>query len=482
MVRWRSLEEADAGGEWLSGERRREATARTRSDLSSDAVNAASAGEVDAFLSRRSEWLLSQTARDGSKIQSAFTQMAASGGKWVWAIAGWIAVLAAGFALTGIGAEREINLLALPLVGLLLWNAVIIMLSLALEFSTTGRRQDAGLLVKWIAGRLSHFQSTTSAGGESALEGAARRKFHEFVWPMAIERLKSSLRAWLHIAAAILAIGSGLGMYAKGWSREYRAVWESTLLAPRQAESFFNVLFGPASKVFRLPLPVRGIEAMQRTAGATARPADALPWINLYAGTLVLFIVLPRVLLAGLTGARRNQRVAMLWGELGWQAYAKRLLRAVEGGDEVVMALLHGISGWETEKDRWTQAIQELVGGRVRVAFQTLASGDEDEFTGAFEPPSHVLVMIFQLATTPEEEVQRRLVGELRRSLRKRFADGKLLVLLDGTSVGGRWTPDHVRSHRALWSQLLAGDADQIEFVNTPDSVNYLPAAMSKAV
>lgn len=484
ILRWRSLEEADAGGELLSGDRRREGTARTRSGLTADTLSQVSQGEVDAFLIRRSAWLRREATVPGVEVSNIYGEMAAPQGRWTWALAGWGVVLAIGFALTGIGQEREINLLALPLVGLLLWNAAIMVLSVAVECAPSRKSapRRPGLLVKWVASKWMHRADGSPAQGRSPVAAVTQRLFRERVWLLASERLKSASRAWLHLAAALLAIGSGMGMYAKGWSREYRAVWESTLLGPRQAGAFFESLFAPASSVFGLPLPVREIEAMQRTGGESVRSADALPWINLYAGTLVLFIVVPRVLLAGLTRIRSNGRVERLWRALEWEPYAKRLLRAIEGGDEVVLTLLHGIRGSDADKDRWIRAIRDALGGGVRVDFQTVASGDEDEFVNVWEPKSRLVAVVFQFATTPEEEVHRRLAADLRTALRRRFADGKLLVLLDASTVRGRWNPDHVRSRRELWQRLLEGLVDQIEFADGAGDANHLPAAMSKAV
>ena len=59
---------------------------------------------------------------------------------------------------------------------------------------------------------------------------AVRERFAELAWPLAWRRLQGQARAWLHIGAAAMALGSITALYARGWSREYRAVWESTLL------------------------------------------------------------------------------------------------------------------------------------------------------------------------------------------------------------------------------------------------------------
>jgi hypothetical protein len=46
-------------------------------------------------------------------------------------------------------------------------------------------------------------------------------------------------------------------------------------------------------------LPLEQLEAMHRSAGVTPQPAAALPWIHLYAGTLLVLVIVPRLLRAG---------------------------------------------------------------------------------------------------------------------------------------------------------------------------------------
>ncbi len=466
ILRWRSLEEADARGELLSGDKRRAATAETKGGLKSERDAALHVKEIDAFLERR--------AKELGKHEScteAMKSMTIPLPGTSWSLAGWIVAFVCGFGLTGIGSEREINLLALPLVGVLVWNFVVISLSLLIEFFSSGKKEDTGWLARWWSHR-----TARPVPQVPTVADAARVKFVQRSQPLLLERLRTRSREWFHIAAALLAIGSGVGMYAKGWSHEYRAVWESTLLGPEQARGFFEALFSPASKAFALPVPLDDIAAMQRKGGVVERAADALPWIHLYSGTLGLLVVLPRLLLAGLTMQRGARRETKLWREMGWSAYALRLLRAVEGGGESVAMLLHGISGDEAQRDAWSEIIQEKAGGKVSIDFQAIPFGDEDEFTADWKPASHIVALVFQLATTPEDEVQGRLAADLRDKLRATFSDGRLIVLLDEAGARERWTDEHVSSRRDLWRRVLGGKYDSIESV----SANHLRVSASQ--
>lgn len=280
---------------------------------------------------------------------------------------------------------------------------------------------------------------------------------------MAIARLNGTSRAWLHIAAALFAIGGALGMYAKGWSREYRAVWESTLLNEKQATGFFGSLFGPASGVTGVAIPLAELPGMHRTEGHAPAPAPALPWIHLYAGTLGLLVVAPRLLLAGLALLRRGQREGTYWRSLGLESHARRLLRAVEGGEERVEVLLHDARVTDAARDRWTELVRRELGGQLSVDMTDIPGGDEDEFAAAWTPASHTGVLGFQFATTPEEEVHGRLARDLRARMRGTQPDARLLVLLDAASIRERWMPEHRASHEALWRRCLQDTGAEVK-------------------
>jgi len=472
VLRWRSLEEADVGGELLSGEKRREATARSKGSLRADDETSMSAREVDGFLARRTVWLKAEVS--GDKTMAVLAQMTIRAGNWSVAVAGWLLAFVIGFGLTGIGSEREINLLALPLVGLLLWNAVVMIASVVVELKPSAGGDDD----HW--SRFAYLDLRKGSTDRPTPAAVHVETFQKQVRPMERERTGSRFRAWLHVGAALLAMGSCVGMYAKGWSHEYRAVWESTLLGPKQAEVFFSTLFWPASHMTGIAVPVDAIAGMQRTSGTVANSAAALPWIHLYAATLMLLVVLPRLLLAGWTLRRCEVRIEQQWRGLGWDSLARRLLRMIEGGGEKVTALLHGVATDEVSKSRWSRAIQERIGGMASVEFQMIASGDEDEFAASWTPATPLAVIVFQFATTPEAEVQRRLVSEVRSKLRSRFADGKLIALLDATSVSGRWTTEHIESRSVLWNRMLASVTDETACTGDETAMNRLRVAESE--
>lgn len=476
VLKWRALEEGDADGVFVNAERRREATAHTRAGLASEEIAGDCLDErSQSFLDRRSEWLEREAVGWRGGLIHVLELLRVPQGRWSWALVGWALALLTGYWFSDLGQAGEFNLLALPLVGLLAWNAVVIVLGVFYELMPSTAASGRG---GWVAEFLAHGISRMSKATKEAESGVAetvRTRYEELAWPLAWRRLQMRLRLWLHVAAALLAIGGASALYARGWSHEYRAVWESTLLGESDARAFFETLFKPASKVLRTPVPLDQVVGMHRTLGRVEKPAPALPWIHLYAGTLLVLIVLPRLLLAGLGAARCHQVIGRQVRVLGWGGYLRTLLRAVEGGSECIQVLVHAVEPTAAHREVWDRGIRERFGGMARAEYLRIPAGDEDEFAAAWQPASAQLVMLFNMATTPEAEVQRRLVADVRQRLLTRHAEPELVVLLDGTSLTGRWSPEKIAGREQLWSQMVEGLASEVIVAVRKESARAKP-------
>lgn len=468
-LRWRSLEEADVGGVVIPLDVRHQATAAARQEHRAATVEIMSPFEIEKFILRRSH----QLAVVDSAAAKTLGEMEVPRVPGWWALVAGIAAFGLGIALTGIGSDREINLLSLPLVGILIWNAVMILGSIVTEFYP--RSSDSSLGKSW----LTPFMNQLPNGGEKI--SPAVGAFHSMAKPLVMERAKSQARVWLHVAAAVLAMGICVGLYAKGWSREYRAVWESTLLDAPQAQQFFGALFAPASGAFTLPIPLDEVSKMQRGKEHLTEGVRALPWIHLYAGTLVLLVVLPRLVLAGATGMWGRRRVAKLWHGLGWPDQVRRRLREIEGGSEVMEVIVHGSNLNDVDQSRWRTAVQARLGGLAGVRFSQVESGEEDDFAKAWNPMSSRVAILFPFAATPEEEVHTRLVGEIRQRLLGRFVDGQLTLFLDAQGVRGRWDAAKLQSRSGLWTTMLEREVDEMIVLGMSEAVNPLRVPVSEA-
>ena len=478
VLKWRALEEGDADGVLVNAERRREATAHTRAGLASEEIS----GDVleersESFLDKRAEWLEREAVGWRGELIRVLELLCVPQGRWSWALVGWALALLTGYWFTDLGQASEFNLLALPLVGLLAWNAVVIVLGVFCELMPTSALAGRG---GWVAEFLAHGISRMGKATkevESGVVDVVRSRYEELAWPLAWRRLQMRLRMWLHVAAALLAIGGAAALYARGWSREYRAVWESTLLSESGATAFFETLFKPASKVLPVHIPLDQIVGMHRTLGKVEKPAPALPWIHLYAGTLLVLIVVPRFLLAGLGAARCGRVIAQPTRALHWGNYLRTLLRAVEGGSERIQVLVHAIEPTSAHREVWDRGVRERFGGMARAEYLRIPAGEEDEFAAAWQPVCANLVMLFNMATTPEAEVQRRLVSDVRQRLLTKHAEPELVVLLDGTSLAGRWSPEKIAGREQLWSQTVEGLASDVIVAVRKESARAKPPA-----
>jgi hypothetical protein len=459
ILRWRAIEEGDNEGLLLTEERRREATGRTCAGLTSNMIQSDRISDrEEAFLLRRSRKLEQEVIGWSGSLIRVMGRLSVVQGRASWKIAGWIVALVLGYAVSGLGQEAEFNLLALPLVGFLVWNGLIMAVALVLELKSQGHNS----FLDGLALRLSPSPADQSGEGEVPTGMSADQRFSQLATAPAMERWQRRFRAWLHVGAAMLALGSVIGLYAHGWSKEYRAVWESTLLSDSQARSFFGVLFKPASSALHLPLPLDKLPEMHRSQGVVASSAPALPWIHLYAGTLVLLVILPRLLLAALSVWRAHALMLKRMRSIGWKTYLIRTLQSVEGGLEVITVLIHATDATPTHREVWTRGVRDRFGRMVETEMMTVSLGDEDDFVAEWKPAHPRVFVIFNLATTPELEVQRRFVLDVKQVLTSRQREAELIVLLDATSIGNRWSPEKLAGREKLWTEMLQGSAQEI--------------------
>lgn len=440
QIRWRALEEADVEGVLLSHSLRAEATRQ--------------AGDDEFFLQRRVDWLEKNTSKLCHVLDAMYWPAV---GRWLIAI--WIAAFIIGYALTELGDSGYMNLLAVPLVSIVLWNVIVTILSLIAEWKAAPTRPTLPFWIRKVMGRV-------MPPGDDAQANKIIGRFHTMSEPLVTLRLGSRARAWLHLGAATLAIGTIAGMYAKGWSKEYRAVWESTLLDAPTARAFLSALHGPTARLLGKPLPLDHFDAMRAGPGREPQPGDALPWIHLYAGTLVLLVLLPRLALAALAVWRGQHRVEAAWDRLDWPGYAARMRQTITGGGKAVEVLAYG---WRTDaepRDRWSATIRERFGGLVRLQFNAITAGEEEAFVAAWQPAQPLVVIAFNAASTPEEEVHAALARDLRSRLRQHLATARLIALLDTTNLEDRRTREAVAERLRLWQHTLDEWVDEAMTTN----------------
>ena len=281
------------------------------------------------------------------------------------------------------------------------------------------------------------------------------------------------LATLLHGAAALLALGALVSLYARGLVWDVRAGWDSTFLGPVAVRALLGVVLGPAAALSGQALPDAATLANLRLAGGGGE--SAARWIHLWALTLGLAVVLPRSLLAALAWRRARALAAGLPLDPN-DAGLQRLLRSAGGQPQPVSVLPYSYQLDASRQAALTSVLAQHIGPLARVQLlPSLAQGAEDQSAAWWPgPPAHTVVALFALTATPERETHGVFLQALAGRLASRPAGGgppdgaagvapQLLVMVDesgfrarlgpaGASADG---PQRLDQRRAAWRALL---------------------------
>ena len=211
----------------------------------------------------------------------------------------------------------------------------------------------------------------------------------------------------MHLAAALFAAGAVLSLLARGFLTQYVAGWESTFLDAAQVHAVLSVLFAPAEWLFQLQgFSVADIEALRFTQAPS--PAGGKRWVLLYAATMLLLVVLPRLVLAGVAHWRARRIAANFPLDLE-QPYFRQL-RGKMGGAPGVLRVLPYSFTLDEARDKGLAAVAAmLLGEQARLMLRpSSAYGDEPRDalgeTALDDPNVSLTAVLFNLAATPEKE------------------------------------------------------------------------------
>jgi hypothetical protein len=280
----------------------------------------------------------------------------------------WLVVAAAalvGLAANYLGPTGRIHVVFNPIVLLVVWNlAVYAVLPVAgarpaahAEPTPPRPRDDRreaeeappplvrpGLLERVLLGRIASWFLYARQRVDTRLHGTkdaavVARRFAALWWPAVRPALGCWTRRTIHLGAIGLALGAVAGMYVRGLFFAYDVVWRSTFVNdPTVVAWGLRVLLGPAALVLGRPAP--GPDDVVRLMSAEGDPAA--PWIHLYAVSALLFIVLPRAVLAVLAGRRLRAVTADVPLDLDAEYFRDLLRRARAVSPEKLEATIRG--------------------------------------------------------------------------------------------------------------------------------------------
>jgi hypothetical protein len=380
----------------------------------------------------------------------------------------WVLLLfafALGAAGDAVGARHRINVLAPPLLALIAWNLAVYVAIGVRALASLVWRQPArhGPIARLVA-RLARAAHAAQAQPAAATDASPLARF-ALDWTRASAKLAATRVARvLHTAAIAFALGALCGMYVRGLGLEYRAGWESTFLGAPAVQALLALVLGPASALTGIALPdAARLEAMRFTA-SPGEPAAG--WIHLYAVTVGLVVLLPRLALA-VVDRMREYRLATRFPLPLDDAYFTSLVRAHRGEAATVVTVAHA-QALAPQAALGLRAMLVTVLGEKTTLNVAPSIGYGDEETAARvlaqavpgTSPVTLVVALFASTATPEAQAQGVFVDALATALP---ASARLLSLVDESAFVTRFgstDPAALRrrhERRAAWGSFLAG-------------------------
>jgi hypothetical protein len=351
------------------------------------------------------------------------------------------AAFLAGLLADRVGDAQRINVLAPPVLLLLAWNLLVYLALLVTPVlrRAAGHRMDPLRALVAFLGTGLHGRRKIGKGTPVAS------------WLGAVAAEWARLAAPLHLAAAALALGVIGGLYLRGLAFEYRATWESTFLEPVAVRALLAGVLAPGAWVGGMPIP-----GLERIAAMRAPSSEnAGPWLHLIALTLLVLVVLPRLVLAALAGWREARSLHRLPLQLE-QPYFRRLLRGFHVDPSPVQVVPYGFMPSEPAMAGLQTLLARLLGGTASMGVAPPAAyGDDDASLPQLQRQTGPLVLVFNLAATPERETHGVIA---RQAVAAGSSAGQpLLVVVDETSFKARAgaDPQRLQERRDAWRALL---------------------------
>jgi hypothetical protein len=386
--------------------------------------------------------------------------------------------LVLGFALSALDGTRRINVLAFPLLGLVLWNLAVYAVIFANGIrarakNTPPRRPLPEMLAQLGKEQVSRLVAKSGAFNAPLAEALGRftREWFDCARPLLVAR---ATRVF-HLCAAAVGIGLVAGLYLRGIAFDYQAGWESTFFDASRARTVLAVLYGPASIVTEIPIPdAAHLEAIRWKDGAGGERAAS--WIHLTAATAILFVVLPRLalaLLATLSIARWSSRAPL---PVSLTLYFRNAFGAQGDafGRGLVTVIPYAYEPDEASRAGLRALLPAALGESITLdARAPVRFGDEEEFLRGLVDASKrdAVVLLFNLAATPEEENHGIVVTGVRDWLTRGAPHAQLMVLVDegpyAVRMGAAGGADaRVAERRRAWQEFVAAHGLEARIAN----------------
>lgn len=470
VVLTRAIETQDAERQVLSDDDRMYATRSARELAQWQAADSKSPVTQDHFLEQRAELILKRLGERQPPF-AAFLQRRP--GLPALSLGLPVLALLAGAGLDRIADPHRVDLLSAPLLFIIGWNLLVYLALLVWALLPSRKTGSAG---SGLLRRLSVGKDALPRKLPATLAAALTRFLEE--WAKLSYGLTRARLSWImHLSAASFALGAVLSLYARGLMTEYVAGWESTFLDVNQVHALLSALFSPALFVFPLQgFSLAEIEALRFSAapgtGGGAR------WVHLYAATLALLVIGPRLLLAAVAGWRANRLSKNFPLDLA-HPYFRKLGENPGAGSGGVLRVFPYSFTVDQGRDSGLAAIAALtLGARARLMLRPSSPYGEDpqeslRDAGLDDSTVTVSAVLFNLAATPEKENHGAFLDYL-----VRHTPGGIAVLIDESGLMERagaqpGSDARIAERMALWRQFCSFHHTEATIVNLLQPQKY---------
>lgn len=469
----RAIESTDVKRQVLSDDDRAHASQSAHALAQWDASASQSAVTPALFLQKRAGLILKRIEDRTPKFGAVAAQKSA-----LASVANAMPVLGL---LTGVLADRisdphRVDLLSAPLLLIIAWNAVVYALLLYGWIASAFRRAGAG---KRGWAHIMGFKAPISGKLPQPLAAAASAFAVEWLAASAPLTRVRIARA-VHFSAAAFALGAVVSLYVRGLLSQYQAGWESTFLDTPQVHTALSLLFLPATSVFQLPgFSLADVQALRLpqsvNPGNVGNFAGGALWVHLYAATLLLMVILPRMALAGVARWRETRLSKNFPIDLG-QPYFRKLAEKIGPDLPAVLRVFPYSFTVDETRDRGLATVAKLLlGEKARVMLRpSTGYGQEpldipEKLPGSAtlgNPAIALTVALFNLNATPEQENHGAFLD---RFVQQRVTGFSVLIdesgYLERMDAQGRGS-SRMRERTALWREFCAQHKATASIVN----------------
>ena len=474
VVLVRAIELADQKKEVLSEDDRMYASRSARELAQWQASDKHADVTPDDFLQQRSEQILKRLA-ERTPAFAGFAKRSTGLRALAWLLP--VLALALGAALDRITDPHRVDLLSAPLLLIIAWNLLVylgLFIGLFIPARATGGPKS-GLIRRLSVGKLAVPRKVPPVLATGLLSFMGE-------WSQLSAKLTAArLGRTIHLSAAMFALGAVLSLYGRGLLSQYAAGWESTFLDATQVHSLLSVLFAPAIAVFQLQgFTLAEIEALRFPQ--TTAPEGGARWVHLYAATIFLLVVLPRLVLALVANWRATRLSRRFPLDLD-QPYFRKLNETIGAGAGGMLRVLPFSFTVDEARHRGLGQIAiMLFGEQGRMMLRPSTSYGEEprevlRDVDINDPNVTMTAVLFNLTATPEKENHGAFLDYLVKASPRGIA-----VLLDESSFVERMGQADQRGlaeRTALWQEFCHFHQTTATVVNLLDpSIHPLDAGV----